>query len=70
MPGKHNVVADALSCHPDLAVASVKQHTRIAPSQLRLSWTCRVGMTYSQDCDVRSKQRPKRVGLKLHIRQK
>ena len=24
MPGKHNVVADALSCWPDLAAADVK----------------------------------------------
>ena len=25
MPGKHNVVADALSCWPDLAAADVEQ---------------------------------------------
>ena len=25
MPGKHNVVADALSCRPDLAAADVEQ---------------------------------------------
>ena len=46
MPGKHNVVADALSRQLDLAAADVEWDVRYH-SQLQLSWTRRVGMTYS-----------------------